>query len=89
MVVKSLLLDGMGVPPVFRSMKLPVPKVHLTIPGVVHICPKSAACWSPATPEIGIPAREPEAVAHTPLDGTTSGRSSRGIPKIASSCSSH
>src|SRR5437868_438168 len=52
--------------PTFNSTKLPVPYVFLAIPGVKQACPNNAACWSPATPEIGIPAVHPEAAAVDP-----------------------
>ena len=37
----------------FCSRKQPVPYVFFDMPGVRHICPKSAACWSPAMPATG------------------------------------
>ena len=40
--------------PVFRSRNAPVPYVFLLVPAAQHPCPNSAACWSPATPRIGI-----------------------------------
>ena len=31
-----------------------VPKVFFAMPGLKHACPNSAACWSPASPRMGI-----------------------------------
>jgi hypothetical protein len=88
--VTSLLREGIARSPVLISMKQPVPYVFFTMPGVTQRCPKSAACWSPATPLIGIGdgysvgAVSPNAA----LDGWTSGSIVRGTPKISSSSSS-
>ena len=48
-----MFLEIIGLAPLFIRRKQPVPYVFLTEPGVVHICPKRAACWSPAMPAIG------------------------------------
>ena len=45
--------------PVFKTRNAPVPYVFLAIPASKQPWPKSAACWSPATPAIGIPAGTP------------------------------
>src|SRR3954468_13131894 len=45
--------------PTFISTNDPVPYVFFVMPVVKHACPKSAACWSPAMPLIGTPARSP------------------------------
>jgi hypothetical protein len=47
------LADGTARVPVFCRRKHPVPYVFFVSPGDTHICPKSAACWSPAIPAIG------------------------------------
>src|SRR5688500_15481632 len=54
-VVSRRFFESTTLPPVFCSMKHPVPYVFLVSPLAKHVCPKSAACWSPATPAIGIP----------------------------------
>src|SRR5215470_16561629 len=61
------------------------------MPALWHACPKSAACWSPAIPAIGIAAsrRLASVSATTPLDGRTSGSTALGTRKSASSSSSH
>src|SRR4026208_1126314 len=61
---------GGHVGPTLSRTKLPVPYVFLAMPGVKHAWPISAACWSPAPPEIGMP----DSVTPTlPLDGITVG----------------
>ena len=52
-VVTSCWRDRIGFVPMFCSRKQPVPYVFFDMPGVRHICPNSAACWSPAMPAIG------------------------------------
>ena len=52
-VVSRLFFEAMGFSPLFISRKHPVPYVFLTDPGSTHICPNSAACWSPAMPAMG------------------------------------
>ncbi len=62
------------------------------MPGSRHAWPNSAACWSPAIPETGIPAGTPRPAAVTPnrpLDGRTSGRADAGTPKRSRSSSDH
>ena len=46
--------------PVLYSMKQPVPSVFLASPLLTHPWPRQAACWSPTTPRILFPAREPD-----------------------------
>ncbi len=61
------------------------------MPGSKQACPKSAACWSPSTPEIGSPSSTAPAgprsgrwaVPKRPAEGRTSGRVCRGTPKRA------
>src|SRR5690625_5335062 len=53
MVVSRLLVDSIGLSPVFMIIKQPVPYVFLTIPDSMHLCPNRADCWSPAIPAIG------------------------------------
>ena len=68
----------------FRRTKLPVPYVFFAMPTRVHACPKSAACWSPAIPEMGIPFGTPGTSVVTPnrpLDGRTAGRTDMGTPR--------
>ncbi len=52
-VVSIRFFDSIASLPVFISRKHPVPYVFFTAPGSTHICPKRAACWSPAIPAIG------------------------------------
>ena len=47
--------DGLA-SPVWTSRNAPVPYVHFASPASRQPWPKSAACWSPATPVIGTPA---------------------------------
>ena len=83
-MVVSMPSAGAGqVGPTFRSTKLPVPYVFLAIPGVKHAWPIRAACWSPATPEIGMPPGHPassDVSPNRPLDGKTVGRADIGTP---------
>jgi len=58
-VVSRPFFDGMGVVPVLRSMKLPVPYVFFAVPTSKHAWPNVAACWSPRMPEIGTPGTIP------------------------------
>ena len=73
------------------SMKQPVPYVFFASPGVKHVCPKSADCWSPAAPEIVIapPKRSAVVSPYTQLEGLTSGSMQAGMPSSASISSSH
>lgn len=45
----------------FMSRKVPVPWVHLTVPGSMQPWAKRAACWSAMAPRMGIsaPRRSP------------------------------
>ena len=52
-VTRPFLLWKISVP-VFISRKQPVPYVFFASPGAKQVCPKSAACWSPAHPAMGI-----------------------------------
>ena len=52
MVVTRPFFETTGVLPVFISRKPPVPKVFFASPAEKQVCPKSAACWSPAAPAI-------------------------------------
>jgi hypothetical protein len=63
----------------------------LTWPAPKHAWPKSALCWSPATPPIGIdaPSRLASVRPYGWLDGCTAGSSGRGIASAASSSSLH
>ena len=59
------------------------------MPGSKQACPKSAACWSPRTPETGTPSSTADAGPRSasaaapkrPADGRTSGRVCTGTPK--------
>ena len=54
------------------------------MPGSRQACPNSAACWSPAMPDTGMPAGTPVPGAVTPkrpLDGRTSGRERERHPE--------
>ena len=53
MVVIRLFFERTGFSPVLHRIKQPVPYVFFTDPSDRHICPKVAACWSPAIPVIG------------------------------------
>ena len=55
-------------------------------------CPKSAACWSPAIPAIGIsiPLNKSAAVfPYTSLEAQTFGKIEAGIPNSLNNFSSH
>ena len=56
----------------------------------MHCCPKSAACWSPASEAIGIGTGTcgQSVVPYTALVGTTSGSIERGMSNRSSSSSS-
>jgi hypothetical protein len=62
--------------------------VFFAIPGLVHAWPKSAACWSPAIPAIGIGTPSSDVSPYTSLDERTSGSIERGTPKIFNNSSS-
>ncbi len=53
-MVSRRLCDATARSPVLSSAKQPVPYVDFIMPGVKQACPTVAACWSPATPRIGI-----------------------------------
>ena len=82
--VVSMPSAGAGhVSPTFNKMKLPVPYVFLAIPGRRQAWPKRAACWSPAMPEMGMPAVTPqrsEVTPKRPLEGITDGSACCGTP---------
>ena len=91
-VVSMPSVGGGHVGPTFNSTKLPVPYVFLAMPGVKQAWPISAACWSPATPEIGMPAGQPDASAvspNRPLDGSTEGSADIGTPNRSHSSADH
>src|SRR2546423_1434735 len=87
-VVRRLFLDAIGLVPVFISMKQPVPYVFFTIPGSVHACPNSAACWSPAMPAMGIEPPNNRVSPYTSLEDDTAGSTECGTPNSFSSSSS-
>ena len=68
-----------------------MPKVHFAMPGRVQRCPKSAACWSPAIPAIGIAAPRSAGTLSptTPAESTIAGSIARGTPNSAHSSSLH
>ena len=77
--------------PVFIRTKHPVPYVELTIPLLIQCCPNKEACWSPATPVIGISSPKNvlfEVRPNNPLESLTSGRISFGTSKIFNNSSS-
>ena len=91
-VVISPCSDITGSFPVFIRRKQPVPYVFFTSPASKQHCPKSAACWSPAAPAIGIlPAMtELSVYPYIQLDGFTSGSIDSGILSLLiSSLSQH
>jgi len=65
--------------------------VDFIIPGLKHACPMVAACWSPATPRIGIAAPKMSAwvVPKSSAQSLTSGSMARGTRSRSSSSSSH
>src|SRR4029078_10897516 len=77
---------GGQVGPTLSRTKLPVPYVFLAMPGVKHAWPISAACWSPATPEIGMP---DSVTPNLPLDGITVGSADIGTPNSSHSAVDH
>ena len=73
--------DRTGLSPTFMSRNDPVPKVHLASPREKQPCPKRAACWSPATPVMGVPSGSPSTprvTAKWPAEGQTRGRMASG-----------
>lgn len=90
-VVSRPCAEAIARVPVFISMKQPVPYVFLAMPGSKQACPNSAACWSPATPRIGM--RQPKKCASfvspkLPEDGRASGSIASGTPRMPSSSGS-
>ena len=86
-VVSRPFCEATASSPVCMSRNPPVPYVVLTMPRSKHAWPKSAACWSPAMPAMGIstPRISLSRVPITPLESTTSGRMARGISMRSSS----
>jgi hypothetical protein len=67
------------------SKKLPVPKVHFASPSRNAFCPKSAACWSPRIPVMGIPSGKkssPLVLPKREFDALISGKIDAGTLKI-------
>ena len=91
MVVTRLCFDAHASCPVCMSRKQPVPYVFLASPALKQHCPNSAACWSPATPQMGTPCAVPGLAVRpkSPADGRTSGMRDAGMPKRSSSQGSH
>ena len=91
MVVTSPLSDLTGFSPVFISKKQPVPYVLFASPTSKQVCPKSAACWSPATPATGIlfPKNAKSDSPHTYEDSFTCGSIDLGISSSFNISSSH
>ena len=54
MVVSNLFFETIFFEPVLIKTNAPVPKVLFTDPLEKQHCPIAAACWSPATPQIGM-----------------------------------
>ncbi len=90
-VVNRLFLETNALSPVCINIKHPVPYVFFTIPGLIHICPNNAACWSPAMPAMGIaePGTRLPVTPYTSLLDLTSGNIFAGMLKRESSSSSH
>ena len=90
-VVTSPFFEDTGISPVFISRKQPVPYVFLASPALKHVWPKSAACWSPAAPAIGIgpPKNTGFTSPYTQLDGIGFGSMLFGISSSLSISSSH
>ena len=61
------------------------------MPGAKHACPTVAACWSPATPPMGMacPRTSTDVVPKSAALSRTSGSTLRGTSKSASRASSH
>ena len=87
MVVMRLFVERHASPPVCMSRKQPVPYVFFAWPGWKQHCPNRAACWSPATPQMGTFGTMPaEAVRpNSPDEGSTSGSRDSGMPNRSSS----
>ena len=58
-VVTSRWVERHASRPVCMSRKQPVPYVFFACPASKQHWPKSAACWSPATPRMGTPRTTP------------------------------
>ena len=85
-VVSKPCEDGTGAGPVLSSMKHPVPYVFFASPGAQR-WPNVAACWSPSTPPMRVPASDPGTTTPNAsgwAEGTTWGNASRGMPNFAS-----
>jgi hypothetical protein len=65
--------------------------VDFIMPGEKQACPTVAACWSPATPRIGIsrPKRSGRVVPKGAAQSFTSGRRERGMPRSPQISVSH
>ena len=87
MVVMRLFVERHASPPVCMSRKQPVPYVFFAWPGWKQHCPNRAACWSPATPQMGTFGTMPaEAVRpNSPDEGSTSGSRDSGMSNRSSS----
>ena len=82
-VVSSPRCEGTTRPPVWASRKAPVPKVHFAWPGATQPWPIKEACWSPATPMIGMPSgrkSRPRVLPNSPALGRISGNICGGTP---------
>src|SRR5919197_3146588 len=69
--------------PVFINTNEPVPYVFFVAPGLKQAWPNSAACWSPAIPEMGTAAPKKALGSVTPNrpdEGIASGSTDRGTP---------
>jgi len=90
-VVTRPFFEKIGFSPVFIRRKQPVPYVFLASPASKQVCPKSAACWSPAAPPIGIgqPKNSAEVSPNMLLDGTAFGSMHFGISSSFKMSSSH
>ena len=75
------MFRNFGLFPMFINIKHPVPYVFLAAPGSKQACPNNAACWSPATPLIGMetPNISLDVSPITLDEGTTSGKIHSGI----------
>ena len=90
MVVSNPCSELTAFSPVFIKRKQPVPYVFLLFPASKQHCPNNAACWSPATPAIGIgcPRIEAAVCPYISEEAFTSGSMQTGISNLQSSSSS-
>ena len=58
-----------------------MPYVHLASPGAKHVCPNSAACWSPIAAPMGTPGSTSVISPSTPEEGTIRGVHARIDPE--------